>query len=263
MYDFVKDFMPVEGEKPLDRLVSDGGTVSLLRTVCCIGDSLASGEFESTGSEGKTGYNDMFEFSWGQYLARMAGIEVRNFSRGGMTAKEYMESFADKKGLWADDKLCRAYIIALGVNDVVNRGQAVGSVEDLDREEETDTFAWYYGRLIKRLRQIVPKCRLFLMTIPKRNNKHDYIRDAHAKLLHDIAEKLEFCYVIDLFNDGEIYDETFYKRFFMGGHMNAAGYLYTARIVASYVDYIIRHNWEDFVQIPFVTTPMHNEKYKW
>ena len=43
-------------------------------------------------------------------MAREAGVRVYNFSRGGMTAEEYIESFADKKGFWDEDKTCQAYI---------------------------------------------------------------------------------------------------------------------------------------------------------
>ena len=45
--------------------------------------------------------------------------------------------------------------------------------------------------------------------------------------------------------------------------MSATGYLLTARMFASYIDYIIRHNPEDFTQIGFVGTNFHNVNYKW
>ncbi|MBQ9544119.1 MAG: SGNH/GDSL hydrolase family protein, partial [Clostridia bacterium] len=148
------------------------------------------------------------------------------------------------------------------VNDVINRRQPVGSLEDTEREEPVDTFAYYFGALVKRLRKINPKCRLFFVTIPRRNNKHDELRAQHAEFLHQFAEKLGFAYVLDFFNDVPVYDDRFYSRFFMGSHMNAAGYLFTARVMASYIDYIIRSNWDDFVQIPFVRTNFYNKKYK-
>ena len=37
----------------------------------------------------------------------------------------------------------------------------------------------------------------------------------------------------------------------------------TARMIMSYIDYIIRNNPEDFVQIGFVGTPYHNLTVKW
>jgi len=78
-----------------------------------------------------------------------------------------------------------------------------------------------------------------------------------------IAAVTPFCYVIDLFQYAPVYDDEFRKIFYMGSHMNACGYLLTAKMVASYIDYIIRNNTEDFCQIGFVGTDAHNVNYKW
>lgn len=124
-----------ENEKPLDRIVTDGGFCSIFRTIACIGDSLSSGEFESVKFDGTKEYHDFFEYSWGQFLARSCGNVVYNFSHGGITAKEYMESYADKMGFWDRNKLAQAYIIALGVNDIA-KGE-IGSVSDVCKEDHT------------------------------------------------------------------------------------------------------------------------------
>ena len=81
-------------EKPLDKIVSDGGFCGIFRTIACVGDSLSSGEFEVSLPTGAKAYLDMFDYSWGQYIARAAGCKVYNFSRGGMTAKEYCDGYA-------------------------------------------------------------------------------------------------------------------------------------------------------------------------
>ena len=54
-------------EKPLDKLISDGGFCSMFRTIGCIGDSLASGEFEGYTDENRVCI-DMFDYSWGQFM---------------------------------------------------------------------------------------------------------------------------------------------------------------------------------------------------
>ena len=113
--------MDFENEKPLENLVADGGFTGIFRTIGCIGDSLASGEVESTKEDGTTGYHDMYEYSWGQYMARAAGNTVYNFSCGGMTAKWYLDSFGNDIGAWDRKKACQAYIFALGVNDILNQ----------------------------------------------------------------------------------------------------------------------------------------------
>ena len=127
-----------KNEKPLDNIVTDGGYTSIFRTIGCIGDSLSSGEFEAIKTNGEQGWFDFYEYSWGQFIARMCGSTVYNFSKGGMTTKEYCESFASNKGFWGVDKACQAYIIALGVNDVTHvlGGKIeLGDVCDVDLDD--------------------------------------------------------------------------------------------------------------------------------
>ena len=157
-------------EKPFDRMTTNGGLCSIFRTIGCIGDSLSSGEFESLSAEGKKGYHDFFDYSWGQYMARHAGITAYNFSKGGMTARQYWNTFAEEKGYWNPDLLCQAYIIALGVNDILNQNQELGKITDIcleDYNQNAETFAGYYGRIIQRLKSMQPQARFFLVTMPK------------------------------------------------------------------------------------------------
>ncbi len=70
--------------------------MNIFRTIGCIGDSLASGEFEYW-DNGQKGYWDFYEYSWGKQIERITGISVTNFSRGGMTAF-HMYQEADKQG---------------------------------------------------------------------------------------------------------------------------------------------------------------------
>ena len=42
-----------ENEKPLDRIVTDGGFCAIFRKIACIGDSLSSGEFETRTESGE------------------------------------------------------------------------------------------------------------------------------------------------------------------------------------------------------------------
>lgn len=255
-------------EKPLDNLVTDGGFCGIFRTIGCIGDSLSSGEFESLDEDGNKGYHDYFEYSWGQYMARDIGCKVYNFSRGGMTAKEYCDSFAKGNDYWNPEKRCQGYIIALGVNDISGNGKNLGSISDIDFnncENNKDTFAGYYAKIIQRLKAIQPKARFFLMTIPQSysDKERNDAEDIHAKLLYKMAEMFSYTYVLDFRKYAPVYDEEFKSRFYLGGHMNAAGYRLTALMTESYIDYIIRHNMEDFSQIGFVGKPFHNVSAKW
>ena len=260
-------FLPIENEKPLDRLPADGGFTSIFRTIACVGDSLSSGEFEGLDEEGKKSFHDMFEYSWGQYIARAAGVKVYNFSKGGMTAKAYMQSFAEQKGSWDPELKAQAYIIALGCNDVKWENiDFMGSVADINLEDYTknaDSFAGYYGSIIQRYKEIQPNARFFLLTKPRSGwDKGDEVNARHRQLMLDMAELFDNTYVIDLFEYGPKYDSEFKKNFYLGGHMNPCGYKLTARMVMAYIDYIIRHNMQDFKQIGFMGTPFYNCKEK-
>lgn len=248
-----------ENEKPLDSLVTDGGFVGIFRTIACVGDSLSSGEFESIDDEGKKHYHDLYDYSWGQYIARMAGCKVYNFSKGGMTAQQYIESFADQRGFWDTELASQAYIIALGVNDLFNKHMPLGSIEDICLEDYTKnekTFCGYYAAIIQRYKEIQPDAKFFFMTMPKSANEaQNKITEEFLALLNKMTEIFSNSYVIDLYNYAPVYDASFRDKFFLGGHMNACGYILTAKMVASYIDYIIRHNMEDFKQIGFVGTP--------
>lgn len=259
-------FMADPGEQPLDRIVQDGGLCGIFRTMGCIGDSLSSGELESLDEQGKKHYHDYYEYSWGQYIARAAGIKVYNFSKGGMTAKKYCDSFAEERGFWAPELACQAYTIALGCNDVNHI--ELGSVDDIDVTDyhrNAPTFAGYYAQIIMRYKELQPKARFFLLTLPHGFNapEKDALVTRVSRLIREIAELFEWTYVVDLERYLPPFDEEFRRCFFLGGHFNASGYLMASRVISSYIDYIIRHNPEDFTQTGFIGTPHHNRGARW
>lgn len=241
-------------EKPLDTLVNGYSRTSVFRKIAFVGDSMSSGEFETHDADGETGYHDFLEYSWGQHIARKNGITAYSFSRGGMTAKEYMESFAEEKGFWDKEKAAQAYVIALGVNDVCNAHMEIGSLDDVksDYRKNGKTYMGYYAQIVSRYKEISPEAKFFFVTIP---NDPDYntrgdvnkVNDA----LYELADHFENAYIIDLYKYGPEFDERFAKQFFMYGHMNPSGYIFIAEMVDSYIDYIVRHNPDDFEMVAF------------
>lgn len=254
----VNQFYAIEGEKPLDNLVTDGGFCGIFRTIGVVGDSLASGEFESY-MEGIRGYHDFYEYSWGQYMARVLGSKVYNFSRGGMTAKEFVENYAAKCGIYDYDKLCQAYIIALGVNDSNNNFE-LGDVDRAFHENPTSknqSFLVYYARIIKSIKVKQPKAKIFLMTMPYQSEEQEEVKlkkDAYNEGIRALAEKYANTYVLDFGKYAPAYDEKFTKTFFRG-HMTPTGYLLTSKMVMSYIDWIIRNNPDDFAEVGLIGTP--------
>lgn len=249
-------------ENPLQTIVPNGGFCGIFKTIACIGDSLASGEFEFKKEDGKISHHDWYEYSWGQCIARHTGSKVYNFSRGGMTAKEYMEGFAESHGFWDEDKKCQAYVIALGINDLLNYGQEVGNIGDINREDYTQnapTFAGYYAQIIQRIKMIQPRARFFLVTMlpgGRWKDEGDTKKKAHRDLLEELCRYFDHTYLIDLFTFGPNCDEKFYETYFLGGHMSPMGYLYMGQLIESYIDHIIRKNPRAFADVCYIGTDL-------
>lgn len=249
-------------EKPLEVLAPSGGMTAIFRRIGVVGDSLSSGEFESLDANGNKGYHDYFEYSWGQNLARICGSKCFNFSRGGMTAREYCESFADSMRFWDPQFACQCYIIALGVNDIHNCDNPVyGSVDDINKEDyklNAKSFTGYYAQIIQHLKQIQPRAKFFLMTMmnEKENHHTSEKTEKHREILYDLAGYFDNTYVLDFYKYGPEYNDEFRKKFYMGGHLNPMGYVLTAHMVASYIDFIIRHNPDDFKEVGYIGTDL-------
>ncbi len=245
------NFYVKSGEKPLDNVVNDGGFTAIFRKMAFVGDSLSSGEFETLAPDGTTNYNDVFEHSWGQYICRMTGAKGYNFSRGGMTAREYVQSFAEENDFWNKEFASQAYIIAMGCNDFLNFNHPVGELSDIDLnnyENNKDTFIGNYAKIIQRYKEIQPNAKFFLVTMPNETfetEEKNLLKKEHARVLTELAKIFTNTYVIDLFKY-VTYDEKFKDNFYLRGHLNPQGYLLTAKIIASYVDYIIRKSPSDF-----------------
>ncbi len=264
-----------ENRNPIENLLSDGGMTAIFRNIGVIGDSLSSGEHESH-KDGKNSYHDYYEHSWGQYMARACGSTVYNFSAGGMSAY----SFIKKQEVWEKinisnpDKKCQAYIIALGVNDInlIRNPEdelEFGSIDDVKCEypdKTPHTFAGYIGAIMQRIKKVEPKAKIFLVTLPRGSeNEADELKAKHQELMYQLAEVFPFTYVIDLRKFAPIYNDEFRKKYYLGFHMNAMGYLFTSKMIITYIDAIINEKPEDFVQVGFIgrENDLHNEKYPW
>lgn len=261
--DWEKKLFDDADEKPLDSLVDGYSNTGIFRTMAFIGDSLASGEFESRGADGKPGFHDYFEYSWGQYIARKNGLKAYNFSRGGMTAREYMESFAQSKGYWDPALACQGYVIALGVNDVMNRGMEIGSIDDIDASDwrnNKPTFVGYYAQIIARIKEeIQPDAKFFLVTMMRNSEEtkeRDEKRKKHAEAIYALSEYFDNAYVVDLYKYGPDNNTKYRERFSLYGHLNPMGYIMIAKMVDSCIDYIIRKNPAEFSRVPFIGTEL-------
>lgn len=261
-------------EKPLEKIITDGGFTAIFRKMGFVGDSLSSGEFVSYMNDVKD-WHDMYEYSWGQFIARKCSLTAYNFSMGGMTARKFKE-FAYHCGFFDKEKVCPAYVIALGVNDMYHLyddpNYGFGSMDDVDFNDyrnNKETFVGDYVRIIQEIREMQPKARIFVVTMPREPlDYYDDKRvpedfDRHAEFLRKLPDYFEFLYVIDLRKYDVVYDDEFKKTYYLDDHMNPMGYLYVANVISSYIDYIIRHNPDDFKQVGFIGKSLYNSKEKW
>ena len=224
------------------------GYTAIIRSWGFIGDSLCSGEMECYEGSVKK-FIDMYEYSWGQQICRLCGSEGYNYSSGGQTAKGWINSPGERA--WAKAKTTphQAYIIALGVNDAAQT--TVGNVEtdvDFDNyENNADTFAGNYFGIIQRIRSISKRSIIFVVTDPRDNNLNEIIKK--------VPSKFEKVFLIDMTSLIPLYSNTeFIKKYKMGFHMNATGYLYTAYIFMHYIDCIIQKNPSIFKDIALWNT---------
>lgn len=233
--------------------------LSIFRKVAIIGDSLSSGEFVALDEAGNYDYYDHFDYSWGQFMARKYGFTAYNFSRGGMTAKEYLNGFADRNHMFAPEYAAQAYFIALGVNDF-NTGIPLGAPED---ETGADTFAGQIKGIVARYRNIQPRAVFFFVTMPKtcRDSAEERKKKAaHRALLYGIAEGMAHAYVVDLFAYAPEYDEAFERRHWMNGHMTPSGYLLTAEYISRLTDALIDEHMEEFREVGFIGTDLWEKR---
>lgn len=247
-----KDELLAPQGEPLDTLLNDIGFTGIFRTMGFVGDSLSSGEFVSLDKDGKYLYHDLYDYSWGRYIGRKYGMTVHHFSRGGMTAQEFMESYADFNGLWNPAFACQAYVIALGYNDLYGIHKLpLGSMADID-DSTRPTVAYYYAAIVRRLKTIQPQAKFFFVTMPCEDGYRDELKQAHADLMHEFAAYFENAYVIDLWKYAPVYDTKFKEVYYLHSHMTPTGYILTARMIDSYIDYIIRRHPQDFKRVPFI-----------
>lgn len=195
----------------------------------------------------------MYEYSWPAVLERLTGTVYHNYSRGGMTAREFYESWADKNDFWQWNQ---AYIIALGNNDVFVCGHPVGNVEDIHPEEpesNPDTFFGNIGRIVSKLKRMEKDARIFLVSMQRRGEEAgDPVICGIADEMKKMCRLFSFTYLIDMAHDGPVYDEEMRKTFALGFHPNAMGYYSYGLMVGNYIDYLIRKNPEDFFEVPFI-----------
>ena len=252
-YTVLGDYVP---DDPLETVKETPGFLSIFHTVGCIGDSLASGEAVSSEKN-----HDLYDYSWGQCLARMTGNTYYNWSKGGLSTSSFLSSSYATE-CYDGDHLCEAYLIGLAQNDsnVVAKTDdkdyegAIGTIDDVDFDDysnNADTFYGRYAKIIQMIQEIQPKGKIFVMTDPLTSTE---TRGFNAAI-RELAESFDNVYLMDLYTYGSsLYTTGLLGSYRRSGHYNAAGYFICACIIATYIDWIVKAYPEEFREVEFIGT---------
>ena len=197
---------------------------------------------------------DRMDFSWGQCIARATGITVKQFSKGGSYVHD--NNWYNVFNQSVRDNPCLAYVIAIGFNDASWVVDNNGTSDDIksDYTQNPNTFYGQYGKVIQLIKEVQPKAKIFVCTIP---GKLDSSKVLTNNVISDMCNIFDNTYLIDL--QKYVTDTQYvssYKDVFVTGafHLNTVGYQKVAWDIMSYIDYIVRHNLEDFANVAFIGT---------
>ena len=124
---------------------------------------------------------------------------------------------------------------------------------DVDNYENNneETFAGCYAGIIQRIRSISQRSIIFVVSMP--NNSINAQR--FNRVIEEMPNLFNKVYLIDLQPLSTLYEtENFKNKYFMNGHLNAMGYLFTAYMFMHYIDCIIQKNPSIFKDIALWNT---------
>ena len=225
----------------------------------CIGDSMSSGECKYTNVDGTTSLVDLYEHSWGQYMARKYGLSVVNLSQGGLTTRSWFTSSYGYTLAIKEENKCNAYIIGLGINDRNKLGsEYLGTIDDIDidnADNNNDTFYGNYAKIIQKMKKIQPKAKFFLMLDPNKAVDEEF-QNATA----EIATLFENCYVLDMTLYADLYSSSGFIGQQNRGHYNAISYNYMGTLIGAEISKYMYVNHTEFNQIEFIDTDYNYKK---
>ena len=235
----------------------NGGQCAIFRKMGFIGDSLSSGEvYKYDGTQYIK--KDFYEHSWGQYLARACGSQGFNFSKGGLRVDTWLADYftgGPKASDFVTNK-CEMYTIALAVNDAIAINNGVlqlGTESDIDFSDmnsNANTFYGCYAKIIQYIKSVVPNARIFVITNP---NGGETLGLNGA--IRYMSEHFTNVYLLDMYKYADGLYTTSYlteNNLSVQGHLTPSGYIRSYRHIASYIDYIIRSNMEDFMDVCYI-----------
>lgn len=218
--------------------------ISLFEKMGVIGDSWASGVVYPDGQHGENKYN----ISWPQVLGRKHGIDVTNFTKGGLRCDTWL---TDAMGLTLlnSESAKNLYVVALGINDTTaidNGTLTLGTTSDIDvnnSSNNANTFYGYYGKIISAIKTKAPNAKIILSTIP-RSDKPTYATVNNAII--EIANLFNTPYIVAL-NDSLFTSDYFVTQTKVSSHPTAPSYSGMANAYSKLISKCIVENYQYFM----------------
>ena len=147
------------GEIKLSAGEVPAASIAAFRKIGVVGDSFASGTVNVGSSQ-----NSYQATSWPQVMGRLAGVDVTNYTKSGLSTRTWLTDSNGLTKLLADEPK-GLYILALGINDDNLGSSYIGSIGDVGTQ--ADTFYGNYGRIITQIMAHAPGCKLVMTTLAR------------------------------------------------------------------------------------------------
>lgn len=236
--------------------------IGLFELYGVIGDSFASGTIMTPGATEDTTH---YELSWGQILARQAGITCVNYSRGGYNTYDFVDTnnaHYNTRGLGkvladiSGGNPCGLYLLCLGINDSNNTKtfgdktgglNYLGSSSDINEDptQNANSFWGNYGRIISAIQTESPASRIVMCTF-KRNPTTATAEayDAYRAAIVEIAEFFSLpCIQLD---DDAFFNSAFYMGNMVGNHPTGPQYVGYAKAMERLISNVMISNYAYF-----------------
>ena len=236
--------------------------IGLFQLYGVIGDSFASGTIMTPGATEDTTH---YELSWGQILARQAGISCVNYSRGGYNTYDCVDTnnaHYNTRGLGkvladiSGGNPCGLYMLCLGINDSNNTKtfgdktgglNYLGSSSDINEDptQNANSFWGNYGRIISAIQTASPASRIVLCTFKR--NPTTATAEAYDEYREAIVEIAEFfslpCIQLD---DDAFFNSAFYMGNMVGNHPTGPQYVGYAKAMERLLSNVMISNYAYF-----------------
>lgn len=202
------------------------GSFALFETVGVVGDSYATGACGD--EESDTTADDHVSLSWPQQIARRNGIEVTNYSVGGLSTRTFLTHQTAGLPKLVSDPARGLYILALIRNDynIERRGETAycGTITDITNNSlgsYPDTFYGNYATIIESIANHAPDAKIVLMTGDYRST--DATGEKYNNAMIEIATHYGLPIMIQ--NDDGFFASDYYrKNWAAGSHPSAIIY---------------------------------------